>query len=139
MEGKVWRRPLTKVQKFEANEYVAACGDHGSIYLFECNTGDGELGDVFLENGTNLTKDPWYTTHYYHACDTKHRANSTDDFQKGYLILNGGNDETRYWVGGIFSGHYEDYEKIPVIIWQGDGSIHATTNLDQDSWETAKS
>jgi len=55
------------------------------------------------------------------------------------LILNGGNDETRYWVGGIFSGHYEDYEKIPVIIWQGDGSIHATTNLDQDSWETAKS
>lgn len=24
MERKVWRRPLTEVQKFEANEYVAA-------------------------------------------------------------------------------------------------------------------
>ena len=31
MEGRVWRRPLTEVQKFEANEYVAACGDSGKI------------------------------------------------------------------------------------------------------------
>ena len=26
MGRKVWRRPLTRVQQFEANEYVAACG-----------------------------------------------------------------------------------------------------------------
>ena len=26
MERRVWIRPLTEVQKFEANEYVAACG-----------------------------------------------------------------------------------------------------------------
>ena len=31
MERKVWRRPLTEVQKFEANEYVAAC------YSVVCN------------------------------------------------------------------------------------------------------
>ena len=29
MERRVWERPLTEVQKFEANEYVAACGDSG--------------------------------------------------------------------------------------------------------------
>ena len=29
MERKVWRRPLTRVQQFEANEYVAACGERG--------------------------------------------------------------------------------------------------------------
>ena len=39
MERKVWRRPLTEVQKFEANEYVAACGDSGVVYNFECNAG----------------------------------------------------------------------------------------------------
>ena len=27
MGRKVWRRPLTRVQQFEANEYIAACGD----------------------------------------------------------------------------------------------------------------
>ena len=26
---KKWSRPVTMVQKFEANEYVAACGDSG--------------------------------------------------------------------------------------------------------------
>lgn len=40
MERKVWRRPLTEVQKFEANEYVAACGDSGVVYNFECNAGN---------------------------------------------------------------------------------------------------
>ena len=32
MGRKVWRRPLTTVQKFEANEYVAACGDENKVY-----------------------------------------------------------------------------------------------------------
>ena len=34
MERRVWTHPLTQVQKFEANEYVAACGDSGTTYLF---------------------------------------------------------------------------------------------------------
>lgn len=44
MERKVWRRPLTRVQQFEANEYVAACGDteYGN-YLFECDAPGGRL------------------------------------------------------------------------------------------------
>ena len=45
MERKVWRRPLTEVQKFEANEYVAACY-HGvcniSGYVFNDTNGNGQ-------------------------------------------------------------------------------------------------
>ena len=35
------KQPLTVVQKFAPNEYVAACGDHGVTYKFECNAGGG--------------------------------------------------------------------------------------------------
>lgn len=137
MERKVWRRPLTKVQKFEANEYIAACGDSGTTYLFNCNAGGGALADIYLNDGTNLTDGSW---HYFHACQEKHEASSMDDFQKGYMLLNGGNDETGHWVrNGFLDWDYVPYEKIPVIIWQGDGDIHATTTLDQNDWETAKS
>ena len=33
MERRIWARPLTEVQKFEANEYVAACGDTVRVYF----------------------------------------------------------------------------------------------------------
>lgn len=137
MERKVWRRPLAEVQKFVANEYCASCGTQGTTYLFNCNAGGGEWADIYLDNGTNLTDG---SQHYFHACQAKHKASSMDDFQSGYMLLNGGSDETTYWVwDGFLQGHYEDYEKIPVIIWQGDGDIHATTTLDQDDWEIARS
>ena len=32
MDKRVWGQPITMVQKFEANEYVAACGDSGVTY-----------------------------------------------------------------------------------------------------------
>lgn len=34
MEKKVWEQPLTMVQQFMPNEYVAACGDENKVYLF---------------------------------------------------------------------------------------------------------
>lgn len=137
MERRVWRRPLTMVQKFEPNEYCSGCGTQGTTYWFNCNAGGGERADIYLANGTNLTAGGG---RYYHACQTKHKASSMDDFQNGYMLLNGGSDETRYWVwDGFLEGHWEDYEKIPVVIWQGDGDVHATTTLDQDDWEIARS
>ena len=52
MERKVWRRPLTEVQKFEANEYVAACGDENKVYLFTCDAGwTGLTGSTVYTNG----------------------------------------------------------------------------------------
>ena len=110
MEGRVWRRPLTEVQKFEPNEYCAGCGA-GTTYLFNCNAGDGARADIYLDDGTNLTAGP---LRYFHACQTKHDAPSKDDFESGYMLLNGGSDETRHWVWtGFFQGEYQDYEKIP--------------------------
>ena len=74
MERKVWRRPLTEVQKFEANEYVAACGDSGTTYLFTCDAGGGKSGTVYLEtNGRPGLQTDWGGDQYlsgYHACGT---------------------------------------------------------------------
>lgn len=138
MERRVWKRPLTEVQKFEANEYVAACGDHGITYLFTCDAGGGASGTVYVENNGVAglqTRGEWvggWGGHWqeadkslggYHACGTTHEANSQDGFLNGYYVP--------YQSGGV----------TDVIIWRGphNNNVHCTTNLDQDSWETAKS
>lgn len=137
MERKVWRRPLTEVQKFEANEYVAACGDSGTTYLFTCDAGGGKSGTVYLEtNGrpglqTGMGGDQYLSG--YHACGTQHEADSDDAFLNGYYV-------TEEYVGWWPFGHYEKIT-TDVIVWRGpnNDNTHCTTNLDQDSWETAKS
>ncbi|MEI3275871.1 MAG: hypothetical protein V8R97_12230 [Fusicatenibacter saccharivorans] len=40
---KEWMEPVIEVQEFVANEYVAACGDSGMVYKFECNAPGGDL------------------------------------------------------------------------------------------------
>ena len=138
MERKVWRRPLTEVQKFEANEYVAACGDSGTTYLFTCDAGGGVSGEVYVEsNGVEglQTRGEWvggWGGHWqeadrslggYHACQTTHEAESDDEFLNGYYVPYYSNDVTK------------------VIIWRGpyNNNVHCTENLNMDKWETAKS
>ena len=138
MEGKVWRRPLTEVQKFEANEYVAACGDSGTTYLFTCDAGGGVSGNVYVEsNGVEglQTRGEWvggWGGHWqeadrslggYHACGTTHEADSDDEFLNGYYVP------------------YRSDNATEVIIWRGpyNNNVHCTTNLNKDEWETAKS
>ena len=38
MEGRVWKRPFTEVQKFEANEYEAPCGERGVVYKIKIDS-----------------------------------------------------------------------------------------------------
>ena len=138
MERRVWTHPVTEVQKFEANEYVAACGDSGTTYLFKCDAGDGESGNVYVEsNGVKglQTRGEWvggWGGHWqeadrslggYHACGTTHEADSDNEFLNGYYVP--------YWSDNVTN----------VIIWRGpyNNNVHCTTNLNQDSWETAKS
>lgn len=127
---KKWSRPVTMVQKFEANEYVAACGDSGTTYLFTCDAGGGKSGTVYLEtNGREGLQTGWGGDRYlsgYHACGTTHEADSDDEFLDGYYVTTG-------WWG--------QEEVTKVIVWRGpdNDNTHCTTNLDQDSWETAKS
>lgn len=123
MKKKVYEKPMLTTEEFVPNEYVAACEHSESgagLYKFVCNAGGGRWGDIFLEDGTNLTKGIFS---YYHACGKAHQAPTTDEFVKGYFYANRGNDEKK------------DYTPIPVIIWRGDGDIHATENLNQDTWE----
>ena len=125
-------RPTMVGERFVANEYVAACGDteYGK-YKFTCDAGGGVSGDVYREsNGKAGFKkgygsfgdggDEWLGG--YHACGTTHEASTTDDFQNGYYIPDGG-------------------DAVDVIIWRGKrgDNIHCTTNLNRDSWETTKS
>lgn len=131
MEGRVWKRPLTLVQKFEPNEYCASCGDLNKVYKFKCDAGGGESGSVYLEtNGKpGLQTDWWDGDQYlsgYHACGTEHEAKTTDDFLAGYYV-------TSSWLGGT--------KTTPVIVWRGpnNDNTHCTENLDMDSWPTAKS
>ncbi|OLR59179.1 hypothetical protein BHF70_05800 [Anaerostipes sp. 494a] len=137
---KVYQHPQVVVEEFAPNEYVAACGESGTTYLFNCNAGGGAKGDVYTNDGQNLTQG---TRSYYHACSKKHEASSTEEFINGYYIQNGGNDKKTHTVVDSyfpFQSHEESYPTIPVIIWTDGGTnVHATTDLDQNSWETAKS
>ena len=48
---KRWEEPKIMVQKFMPNEYVAACGDSGTVYKFECTAGDDSGGYSVYLNG----------------------------------------------------------------------------------------
>ena len=124
--------PTMVGERFSADEYVAACGDSGKVYKFECNAGDGVPGNVYQEtNGesglqrwpskpdTNLTSGLLT----YHACGETHEASAMDNFVNGYYV-------------SLQSGNVTN-----VIIWRGkDGhNVHCTTQLNMDEWATAKS
>lgn len=125
MKKELWVRPVTEVQQFEANEYVAACGDSGVVYKFECNAGDKGLRsypyEVYVDyNGNGNYR---YRANY-HACGATHEAESDSGFYNGYM------DDERT-VGN---------DRIPVIVWTEYGrDTHCTTELDMTKWETAKS
>lgn len=123
-------RPMMRGEVFAANEYVAACGDENMVYKFVCDAGwTGITGSGVYTNGNDGmmgTDDDVYLGNYG-KCGKTHEASTKDDFIDGYLIKN---------ILGVPAGR-----KVPVIIWRGENgdNVHCTTNLDQDSWETAKS
>ena len=131
MEKRVWENPLTMVQQFVPNEYVAACGDTNNEYIFKCDAMGGVFGTVFYSDGDDkfepLIDDKWMGTGY-HASGEELVTQAGDDFIEGWYVTG--------W-DGITGG---DFVK-KVIIWRGpDGNnIHCTTNLDKNTWETAKS
>ena len=107
------------------------------VYKFKCTAGGGTLGSVYQEtNGRDglQTRGGWgyradreltdWSWSYYYACNETHEADSTDDFLNGYYCANGNTRKAQQ-----------------VIIWRGASghNIHCTTNLDKNSWETAKS
>lgn len=149
-------RPMMVNEEFTANEYIAACGDSGVVYKFTCDAGYvemthektgfltgpcgcGEYHGNNVPSGTYKAKASWYVTtgknrtgsslmngySSYSPCGSTHEAESDGVFKAGYMDRIGTNE----------------YENIPVMTWAGErnNNIHCTTNLDMNSWETAKS
>ena len=130
---RMWNEPEILVQKFVPNEYVAACGDSGVVYNFECNAGQrGTSYNVYYDNGKPLASsngnEEWYAQFTgYHPCHVTHEAESDSGFYDGYMYK-------QDWRGN------NNGNRIDVVIWtEGGTDVHCTTNLNQNSWETAKS
>lgn len=120
---KVWSRPLTVVQNFEANEYVAACGDtEYGVYKFKC---DAPRGNLYYYDGNGAEK----VLGGYKPCGETHEASVRDEFPSGFVDYNR-------------NGQKDDGEEVIVWLETWHGYIynyHATTNLNRDSWEVSKS
>lgn len=133
MEKQKWVRPQAIVQEFVANEYVAACGDSGTIYKFKCNAGrwykkyavKDSSGNIATISGRYMDGGISWRGQYYHPCGETHEAPSNSGFLTDYHI-----DDAST----------KDDENISVIIWTDNGTnVHCTTELDMNSWETVKS
>lgn len=122
MEKKIWSRPLTKVQGFEANEYVAACGvNEKGEYLFTC---DAAKGNVYIKNGSSYSR-----LGGYKPCGATHQTSSMGDFVDGFVDRNDNRkkdsgEEAVIWVEytrNIFGGKEAS-------------NWHATKNVDWKTW-----
>ena len=130
---KIYEKPIMILENFTPSEYCSACGEENKVYKFVCDAstrwGTGLTGSTVYTNGADETMDTSddVTLGSYGACTATHDASTKSDFIEGYLKKN---------VLGFPVG-----DPLPVIIWRGEDSdnIHCTTNLDMDSWTTAKS
>ena len=117
-------------ERFVANEYVAACHDQNTVYKFKCDAPGGWLyyypGSDGKVDGVHDKNDRAKFLGVYHPCSKKHEASTTNVFYDGFVDYN--------WNGKQDSGE-------GVIVWRGprNNNDHATTNLDRNTWETAKS
>lgn len=126
---KTWEEPKIMVQKFVANEYVAACGDSGVVYNFECNAGKKDTKYAVKDSkGKVATISGWYMNgkdDWYKPCGEIHQAESDSGFLTGFHL-----DDPKTKTD----------ENIKVIIWTQDNTdVHCTTQLDMNKWTTAKS
>lgn len=124
MERRVWIRPFTEVQKFEANEYVAAC------YHGVCNIS----GHVFTDTNGNGQYDPGVDRYKYYntACNHEYWIEGQDaklPKQNAFVFY-----ETKRNDNGTPLWILDDYLEgvgTPVLVWNFDQE-HTTTTMDQD-------
>lgn len=127
---KEWMEPVIEVQEFVANEYVAAC-ESGMVYKFTCDARGGWLyyypkSDGQIDGNHTGSGDDSKFLGDYHPCGATHEASVTDAFYDGFVDYN--------WNRKQDPGE-------GVIVWRGPDNKngHATTKLNMNSWETAKS
>lgn len=96
---KTWEEPKIMVQKFVANEYVAACSDVNVVYNFECNAGKpythyavkDSKGYVATISGKSM--DGIFS--YYTPCGETHQAESDSGFLEGTILIIHGHERMR--------------------------------------------
>ncbi len=153
MEKKMWIAPQMEGMEFMAGEYCeSACGEENEVYKFVCDAGPEPdigfwgkeaTGNVWIEdNGVaglqTSGQGNWWDDDYiaadtdlggYYKCGVEHEAKTSDAFLNGYYQE-------------YSSGYGPNTNPIQnVIVWRGpnNDNTHCTTNLDMESWTTAKS
>ncbi len=124
---RTYESPRAYVEEFTPNEYVAACQDGPTQYLFKCDAGGGRHGGLYDSNWKLISN----SSNSYSACGETHLANTEDEFIRGYFDpdrnhRNGNEQEVYIWI-----------EQRPW--WQGGTNRHATTDLDIKHWEKNQS
>lgn len=127
---KSYKKPVLNVERFTANEFVAACGDINKVYKFVCDAGGGTPGTVYEDSNHNGRWDligdkalTGYILPTYHACGATHEAPVDDEFLDGFYLPNS-----------------NPFEATKVKVWTDGGTnIHCTTKVDMKEWETDKS
>lgn len=130
MKKQTWEEPQILVQKFMPNEYIAACGDSGKVYNFECNAGTKDH-NYYVHNGSSYqTIDGYYYgpgSYTFTPCKKTHQASTDSEFITGLFL----DDASTRKI-----------ERIPVVVWidaNDDYNIHCTEKLNMTEWTTAKS
>ncbi|MBO7552853.1 MAG: hypothetical protein J6T82_02335 [Bacteroidaceae bacterium] len=147
---KEWGKPLTGVQEFAPQEFIAACDNTGATqtYYFMCDGGiSNQHYDVILDTNKNHTNDGYwvrnwngsytlnpggdelltYSTLYYHPCGTTHVV----------TVPYGTSVEAIFPYGWIQTKNsHSNTNWTPVRIWRGDdgNNIHCTTNLRSEDF-----
>ena len=127
---KQYSSPNLMEEQFAANKYVAAC-DHSTQYgnyKFECNAGTTGK-QYYIHDGSRYARINGKLFgpggYIFHPCNETHESPTTDDYLTGYFL----DDMSTPKI-----------ESIPVIIWTDNGTdLHATENLDRDSWVVDRS
>ena len=146
MKKRIYEKPLMVVETFVPQEYVATC-EHSTSgagnYLFACNAGmknghNYPSGIIYKDTNGNrqfdLGEGPWslggdQRLGAFNACNKKHESPTTDEYSYGFFVPCDYND----WTGIVYNVQYD--KVFPVMIWQGDGDLHATEDLDRETWE----
>lgn len=113
-----WIRPLTEVQKFVANEYVAACGVRpDGTYIFKC---DAPKGNLYIDG-----RNGYAYLGSYHPCGKTHTTKNPN-YSTG-------------WVDYNNNGRRDSNENV--LVWRGESGMngHATKSLTEGEINTVRS
>lgn len=166
MEKKFWTPPRINFVEFAANEYVSSCRDDKgyTFYKFIC---DATLWDaptnswIYMDNGSGISG------RIYRDSNSNGVWDESDTFDGPFkgcgASTSGEGDEShilssQYFYSGFYiptyyvsgrdeQGNVTSLQEttgdlnniISVTVWNGDGNLHASHNIDYTTMEAARS